>query len=64
MITSSNFFRPHFIKGPPLFTSKGYKFFHGFLISMCGHPYHKAECIDNATTRKSDKVCSVFFLGK
>jgi len=40
----------HFVQGPTLFTTKGYKFFHGFYISLCGDEKLESHCINNATS--------------
>jgi len=39
----------HFVQGPTLFTTKGYRFFHGFYISLCGEEKLESHCINNAS---------------
>ena len=48
--------RAHSIASSPSFTSRGFRYYHLFNMSLCGHPYQMARCHSNISLSSGKEV--------
>ena len=53
------FLRPHNVAGAPSFTTRGFKYYHLFNLSLCGDKYEEAVCSSNISLSTGKSVSNI-----